>query len=216
MDETKSAWFKWISDHAKYVFWGVWGAGVGAFGMVVTKAVDMTGITAPIYLAVLTVMMGGALGLISSRAMDRLADDRKRRRKILTARANMRYCKEAANLLDKAMKSARAARERAEREDILDESVAEVGSAAIRLLGAVATTPDLDDAVNTEIDLLQVVKIVGIYSYWQNIFGVIGGMDEIRKDLKRATSFLMNTDPEHTASTLEAADRHFAAQVADR
>jgi len=35
-------------------------------------------------------MMGGALGLVSSRAMDHLADSRKRRRKVNLARAQMR------------------------------------------------------------------------------------------------------------------------------
>jgi hypothetical protein len=58
------------------------GCGVGAFGLVFAKAVDMTGITAPAYLAVLTVRMGGALGLVSSRSMDQFDDQRKMRRRI--------------------------------------------------------------------------------------------------------------------------------------
>ena len=41
--------------------------------------------TPPLHLGVLTVMMGGALGLMSSRAMDHLADNRKHRRTIQVA-----------------------------------------------------------------------------------------------------------------------------------
>lgn len=78
--------FRRIAESANYVFWTVWGAGLGAFGMVLAKAVDLGGVTPPLYLGVLTVMMGGALGLVSSRGMDSLSDARRMRRKRFTAR----------------------------------------------------------------------------------------------------------------------------------
>jgi hypothetical protein len=82
MDETGSRWFRWISDHAQYLFWGIWGAGSGAFGAVLFNAVPLGGDGLRVYLAILTAMMGGALGLATSRAMDMLSDRRKARRKI--------------------------------------------------------------------------------------------------------------------------------------
>src|SRR5258708_7802915 len=90
MDETKMTWFRWTAENAKYVAWSIWGAGIGGFGLVVTKAVDMSGITPPIYLGVLTVMMGGALGLLSSRTMDQYADLRKQRRQTYVVRMRIR------------------------------------------------------------------------------------------------------------------------------
>ena len=77
MDKINSRWLRWIADHAKYLFWAIWGAGFGAFCMVFFKAIDVNAEALRVYMAVLTVMMGGALGLVSSRAMDYLADTRK-------------------------------------------------------------------------------------------------------------------------------------------
>ena len=88
MDETNTRWFRWVADHAQYIFWGVWGAGTGAFGSVFFKAVDIGGDALRVYMAILTVMMGGALGLVASRAMAALADIRNKRRK-----ANIAYLK---------------------------------------------------------------------------------------------------------------------------
>src|SRR5471030_2035846 len=84
MDETKTAWFEWIARNALYVFWIVWGAAIGAFGAVFFHAVPMGDDALKAYLAVITVMAGGALGLITSRAMDHRADRRKVRRKIFS------------------------------------------------------------------------------------------------------------------------------------
>jgi hypothetical protein len=70
MDETKTTWFGWIADRAQYFFWGVWGAGFGAFGLVFCKAVDMTGATAPIYLGLITVAISVVAGIAGSRGMD--------------------------------------------------------------------------------------------------------------------------------------------------
>jgi hypothetical protein len=83
--ETKTWWFRWIANHARHIFWGVWGAGAGAFGAVLFRAVDVGGDALRVYMGVLTVMMGGALGIVTSRTMDHYSDRRKVRRKIFTA-----------------------------------------------------------------------------------------------------------------------------------
>jgi hypothetical protein len=87
--ETKTIWFRWIARNAHYMFWTIWGAGLGAFGSVLVRAVDAGGDALRVYMGVLTVMMGGALGLISSRAMDQLNDERKRQRAINVALAEI-------------------------------------------------------------------------------------------------------------------------------
>lgn len=84
MDETKTGWFRWISRNAQYGFWTIWGAGLGAFGAVFFRVVDTGGDALRVYMGILTVLMGGALGLVSSRAMDQHSDKRARRRKMLS------------------------------------------------------------------------------------------------------------------------------------
>lgn len=86
MDETKTWWFKAIAKHAHGLFAVLWGMGLGNFLAVVFKAVDVSGYALTFYLAITTALMAGLLSVISSRAMDALADRRAIRRRLFNAR----------------------------------------------------------------------------------------------------------------------------------
>jgi len=41
MDETNTRWFRWVARNAPHLFTLVWGMGLGAFGAVLFKAVEV-------------------------------------------------------------------------------------------------------------------------------------------------------------------------------
>lgn len=85
MDETKTRWFRWIAQNSQYLFWGIWGAGTGAFFAVFFSAGPLGGDALRTYLTVLTAAMAGIFGIVSSRGMDSIGDRRKVRRKAYNA-----------------------------------------------------------------------------------------------------------------------------------
>jgi hypothetical protein len=181
MDETKMRWYRWIADHAQYVFWGVWGAGVGAFGAVLLKAVDVGADALRIYMAVLTVMMGGALGLVTSRGMDMLADRRALRRKIYFALALIRSLIYHLERIDLALKTIRAVPNRAidiAGTSLRPEEVAEIIVLVRKVHDAAETRPDLVDMVESELDVTIERLCRGNFRFCRRVFKVPDELDD--------------------------------------
>jgi len=150
MDETKTRWFRWIAANAQYLFWIVWGAGAGAFLVTFTKGVDTDGSMSRFYLAVLSATMGGVLGLIGSRGMDRLADTRSIRRKANVVTLRVRRLRRA---LDSLLPLTSHTFLRQMHEGSADAPVGFVFGAYQLVEMASKESPNLDDLIDTEGDL---------------------------------------------------------------
>jgi hypothetical protein len=191
------------------MFWGIWGAGFGGFGAVFLKAVDVGGDTLRVYMAILTVLMGGALGLVGSRAMDRLADDRKVRRKILTARSQITRFRHHVNGLQSDIEKAKAEKERS---GSLGLTGAQLVVRSVRICGVAATIPDLDEVLNDDEDLLQASRLFDAWSNIADMFLLLGGAEALREigGFEKNAAVIINFDLEHLIARINEADKHFA------
>ena len=215
MDKTNSRWFRWIAGHAKYIFWGVWGGGVGAFGAVFFKTVDVGGDALRVYLGVLTVMMGGALGLISSRPMDLLVDSRKRRRKINMARLRLTKAAEALDKLAVARSNFQAKLNlSAQSRDDVFELIA-LG----KLLGiATASQPDFDDVLDTEEDLKEAMVADDTLRFVSELVKITGSPTTEVEAMKTACQLAFGSDQVNDpfpgyGKTIRLVEAHFAQKV---
>lgn len=170
MDETKAKWFRWIAAHSPGFFWGLWGAGAGAFLLVLTKAVDGGGDFARFYLAVLAALMGGIFGLISARGMDKLADSREVRRKANVARLRLARLR---GPLDTVL-------------ILMDDPTTEQNLNAVDLrttdrfrsarnlvVSALNAPPDFEAFVDTEEDLELAYGIERVFQELRQLFGIV-------------------------------------------
>ena len=160
-------WAEVVANSAPYAFWTIWGAGAGAFGAVFFKAVDVGGDALRVYMAILTVMMGGGLGLVSSRAMDRLADARKTRRQIQIARSRIRALRYHLDVMIAL---------RAEGHALMDRGEPISARLATKILATgdgcrteSANIPSLDEVIDTEEDVLFADRLVGVFTRVQTL-----------------------------------------------
>lgn len=170
MDETKTWWFKAIAKHGHGLFAVVWGMGLGNFLAVVTKAVDVSGYTLTFYLAITTALMGGLLSVLSSRAMDIIADRRKTRRKLYAARISIEeLISELIFLLAKIdeVRAGRIGPNGPQRKLTTDEALAILVRKG-RVNQACQEPPDLDELVESEIDLQHARSVRSRYLYLQD------------------------------------------------
>jgi hypothetical protein len=165
MDETKTWWFKWIADHAQFLFWGVWGAGVGAFGAVFSRWVDVGGDTTRIYLAILTVMMGGVAGLITSRSMDSLSERRARQRKIYSARLCILAMLSDLKMLATTINEIATRTPIESVESLTDSDVARALCYIISIKRIASNPPNFEDIVNDENDLRHAHNVMTFWIY---------------------------------------------------
>lgn len=218
MDKTNSRWFRWIADHAKYFFWGVWGCGVGAFGAVFFKTVDVGGDALRVYMGVLTVMMGGALGLVSSRAMDLLVDIRKRRRKINMARLRLTKAAEALDefAVERSNFQAKLNLNAQSRKDFFD-LIAHGKLLAI----ATASRPDFDDVLDTEEDLKEAMLADDTFRFVSEFVKIAVSPTTEVEAMKAACQLALGSDQVYDpfpgyGKTIRSVEAHFAQKVAER
>jgi len=164
MDETRTGWFRWIANNTAAVFWLVWGIGIGSFGAILFKAVDVGGDALRIYMGILTVMMGGALGLVSSRTMDQYNDQRKIRRKIFTTLVQVRRLRSELDLYlivcrEITREGARTITE--DGKDLTTEESLRLLAHADRIRRFAQPAPDFDELVESESEA-QLASMTGV------------------------------------------------------
>lgn len=216
MNETEWRVFRWVAGNAQYVFWGIWGAGLGAFGMVATKAIDPAGVTPPIYLGVLTVLMGGALGLFTSRSMDRLTDERKLRRKQYQARLRLRGLERALmRMVDLLVQTTDDGKKFISASHVFELSVVRAFVVAgNRVVWRARVEPDFDDLLDTDVDTEIAEKALSVFDTCKVLYSEHSpnGFD-VEKAQKEATARITGSGINmlrNSMKALQEADEHFA------
>jgi hypothetical protein len=221
MDETNSRWFRWVARNAHYIFFVAWGVGAGAFGAVFFRAVDTGGDGLRLYMALLTVLMAGALGLVSSRAMDHRIDDRKIRRKINSARLsilrlvrNLELMQEARHKLNPNLKRDF----RRTGQPLTSLEAAKLWAIAHKISQGASAPPDLDEVVETEEDFHHARRVADDYEAAAVLWSVprYADLAEDEALIRAVEPFATSPDilPEIKAITaLKAAERYFKARA---
>jgi hypothetical protein len=215
MPKTKTRWFSWLAQHAKYVFSGVCGAGAGAFGALVCGA---AGIRADsVYLAVLTAMMGGVVGFVSAIAMDLLADRRKKRHKAYMARLRIRPLRDTwIEMLDLARAVTSEGTIKIVTKGQVPTELADYCVAlGIRLRNIARDAPDFDGIVESDADLYRANMVDAEFRYVINRFHVAEwSLSTPTRYRRAAVANFVSEDPVRsirgTLQALDFADRHFA------
>lgn len=218
MDETQTRWFRWVADNAKYLFWGIWGAGVGTFAGIFFRAIKTDDDVLRIYLAILTAMMGGTLALVTARAMDNLTDARKRRRKVQFARTQMNLVVEDIQNLRVQLAAARRAQAADPMNRLSYEKAIDVLVAANRVRLSTTSEPDLEEIIESNEDVAQATELHRIYVWLQDYFEFVA--DRIKAgdpNTQYAGGELVMTTTDEALLTnaqgLRQAGQHFAAKA---
>ena len=215
MDELSTSRLRWIADRAHYVFWIIWGAGFGAFGLVLVKAVDISGASPSAYLSILTVLMGGAAGLITNRSMDRLTDLRKLRRKQYLARFRMRTLRLALlEFIDFTADMTHDDRIVLAAANISVRDAHRYSVFTGRILARASIPPDFDDLIEADDDIEIVDRCVGVFDTCRNIFNVYNpnkfDVGEARKEMEARVTTSGIRFLNGLCDRLKRAEDHFA------
>lgn len=217
MDETKARWFRWLADHISYVFWTIWGTGAGTALAIFCGAASAGGEVLRIYLAILTAMMGGVLGLATSRAMDTLNDQRERRRKIFSILVLARDLRWELNNLNEAIVGIKASGRKIDHAGsaLTNEEVNQLLVRSDRVCRACAEVPSFDNLVESEDDVAIAVLCRSQFIFCVNFFDVKADIDASSPNQKvRAALLVLGDAAEARVTALDRADRYLSKRVA--
>lgn len=160
MIAASSKWFGWLAKHATTVFFTVWGAGVGAFGAILFRFVDVGPEALRIYMAVLTVLMGGAFGLLTARVSDLRTDNRAVRRKALVTLAQLTEIIIGLEVVRKAVEDLPESAELPPFEELITrQEYKKIGVAAERCYRAATAKIDFESLIERPNEIDQLVTI---------------------------------------------------------
>lgn len=215
MDETETSWFGWIADNAKYVFWGVWGAGVGAFGSVFLGAVDIGGDALRVYLAVITAMVGASIALAANRGLDERKDRRESARKRYVVLALVNDLRVELQELDQQIEKALAIRNRVIVRDGTNLLPGEVGAlmaSAQRVHMRSEDMPSFDDIIESNEDAQVIVQCRSTFLYCHSTYIVDPEEPEERSRKKCATWALVHR-PNRLIQRLQNIEAHMRKRI---
>jgi hypothetical protein len=199
MDETKTWWFKAIAKHAHGLFAVTWGIGLGNFLAVTLKIVDVSGYTLTFYLAITTALMAGMLSVISSRAMDALADRRAIRRKLFNARTIVSQLAHELDQLSKQIAVAKSVPGRSISSDgsnLTHDEAAQIIVRCNRITQHAEEIPNFEDLVENRQDSLIEWSCRSNFLYCQHAFKVPTLSDlELDRRRKLAADYILHSSP---------------------
>jgi hypothetical protein len=213
-------WYRTLAHSSPSVFWCLWGVVVGACLGVFAAAADIRGDVLRVYLAVVTAIGGGLLGIYGSRAADRFNDQRRIRRKAHIVRMKIRELRINYMVLHDQIRAATndgTTVVTPTGDGLTDDDAIRILVAASGVYLAATSKPDFDDIVDSDEDFIRATQASRAFSFAADFYqNKKIDADDMAQSRLMAGVLIQGTAKESASNQLqilENVERHFAQFV---